>query len=124
MRIFLRQPVAHRADVTGNACCDVCCIAAFFVKDADGETVLLAQMGVRMRIAIEERWRRRWQDRRSGCCSYIRCVFSFCLLLLAAWPAFCMTVQLGSRQPALAADALLLLSRSHPPSKAQKPYSV
>ena len=124
VRIFLRQPVAHSVLVAKDARSNGSDFVALLSQNADGDSLLLAQMAVRVLVAIEQRWWRRRRGRRSGCCSYIRCVFSFCLLLLAAWPAFCMTVQLGSRQPALAADALLLLSRSHPPSKAQKHHSA
>ena len=69
MRIFLPQPVAHRAYVARNACCDVCFVTAFFVQDADGKSLLLAEVAMRVVITVEQRGRRRGRGRRSGCCS-------------------------------------------------------
>ena len=69
VRILLRQPVAYGAHVAGNARSDVGLVAALSMQHSDGDSLVMAEVAVGMRVVIEERLRRRGRRRRSDCCS-------------------------------------------------------
>ncbi len=103
VRILLRQPVAHSVLVARDARSNGSDFVALLPQNTDGNSLLLAEMAVRMRVVIEERRRRRGRGRRSGCCSCSGRMPSLRSLLSAAietdvrvvrWPVL---VQLSSR---------------------------
>jgi len=117
MRIFLRQPVAHGANVTGNALSNVCFVFAFFVEDADGDALLFAQMNVRVWVVVEERGRRRGSWRRSGCCRYV-CGVSVLLIVavaaLAAMFVLCWLPSLADRTTELPTGSMNRCEQAQP----------
>jgi hypothetical protein len=93
VRILLRQPVAYGAHVAGNVCCYVCLVMAFFVQNADGESLLLAQVAVRVLVVDEQRRRRRRRRRGRGCCS---CSGRMAVLLIVTVAALAAVLVLHS----------------------------
>ena len=61
--------MAHGAHIAGNALSNVRLVASFLVQHSDGDSLVMAEVAVRMWVVIEERREWRGHRRRSGCCS-------------------------------------------------------
>jgi hypothetical protein len=104
--------LCSNAALTNDAGCDVGSAALFSAQNADGQTLLLAQMAVRVLVVIEERLRRRRRRRRSSCCSCTGGILSYALLCRRAADAACLVAcELGDSLPFAAARTQALCAR-------------
>ena len=104
--------MAHGAHIAGNALSNVRLVASFLVQHSDGNSLVMAEVAVRMRVVIEERRRRRGRRSRSSCCSCTGGILSYALLCRRAAGAACLVAcELGNRLPLAAARTQALCAR-------------